>query len=419
MSAQREKVKNNPGIYKRGGRYSYTYTDPMGRQRYGSAATLAEARKLKAARSTDVARGEFRELSKLTVTAYARAWIDSYGGRTRRGINPDTLADYRKELGLDPDGELTGAGFLGFAGRLRMVEVTPADVRSYAAKLAARGLAHNTVRLALAPVRAMFATAVEDTTIRWNPTAGVRVNVGAVVEDEDGEDGEEAKALTRVQLDALFGELPVLWLPFFEVLAEYGLRCGEAIELRGKDVEVADGDVIGGLLRVRRRFYRGRVAPPKAGSKRDLRLEAGRARALRAIADDPDGLLFAAERGGRIQPSNLMSRVLKPAAVRAGIGEWVETEKGERAETWVGFHTFRHTCATLKIVEEGWSLEQVQVFLGHKSWQTTARYYAHLRSTDAPVPAPIRGVEGGQRVAKRRTETGRDRRVAFAGESAG
>jgi integrase len=32
----------------------------------------------------------------------------------------------------------------------------------------------------------------------------------------------------------------------------------------------------------------------------------------------------------------------------------------------------------------------VQVFLGHASYQTTARFYAHLRSTDAPVPAPIR-----------------------------
>jgi hypothetical protein len=44
----------------------------------------------------------------------------------------------------------------------------------------------------------------------------------------------------------------------------------------------------------------------------------------------------------------------------------------------------------LKIVEESWALEQVQVFLGYASYQTTARFYAHLRSTDAPVPAPIR-----------------------------
>jgi hypothetical protein len=107
--------------------------------------------------------------------------------RTRRGRpSLHTLADYRKPLGVDAYGELTGDGFLGFAGRLRMAEVEPQDVREYAAKLAARGLARNTVRLALAPVKAMFATALEDGVIRWNPAA-VRVNVGAVVDDLDDE----------------------------------------------------------------------------------------------------------------------------------------------------------------------------------------------------------------------------------------
>jgi integrase len=385
VSAPREKTRY-PGIYKRGGRYSYTYRDHRGAQRYGSAATLAEARTAKASKAADVARGEFREISKLTVAEYARKWSNRYGGRTKRGITPETLADYRKDLGLTEDGELNGGGFLAFAGRLRMVDVTPTDILDYAGVLAARGLARNTVRLALAPVKIIFACAVEDTTLRYNPAA-VRINVGVRVEDEEG---DEAKALTRDQLDALFAELPVEWLPFFELLAEYGLRFSEAVELRGRDVEVAGGDVIGGLLHLRRRYYKGRIAPPKAGSKRKLRLEPGRARALRDAGVDPEELLFVAEKGGRIEASNLMRRVLKPAAVRAGIGEWVETPRGKRAETWVGFHTFRHTCATLKILEEGWSLEQVQVFLGHASYQTTAKFYAHLKSTDAPVPAPIR-----------------------------
>jgi integrase len=101
-----------------------------------------------------------------------------------------------------------------------------------------------------------------------------------------------------------------------------------------------------------------------------------------------------------------MSRVLKPAAVRAGIGDWVETEDGgRRAGTWVGFHTFRHTCATLKMREERWSLKDVQLFLGHSNHATTERYYAHLEAQDAPAPAPIRG---GQQVASQPTEIGRD-----------
>jgi integrase len=109
-----------------------------------------------------------------------------------------------------------------------------------------------------------------------------------------------------------------------------------------------------------------------------------------AARGEPDALVFVNDDGSKIDASNLMARVLKPTAVRAGVGEWVETPKGKRAETWVGFHSFRHTCATLAIREAVWSLEQVQVFLGHSSRMTTDRYYAHLVSTDAPAPPPVR-----------------------------
>ena len=66
--------------------------------------------------------------------------------------------------------------------------------------------------------------------------------------------------------------------------------------------------------------------------------------------------------------------------MRAGVGEWVKTANGKpRAESWSAFHTFR---ATLAIREQGWSLEQVRVFLGYSSRMTTDRYYAH------PVSSP-------------------------------
>jgi hypothetical protein len=74
-SAKRVPVKNHPGIYRRGARYSFTYTDPTRAQRYGSAATLAQARKAKAARTADVALGEFRELSKVLVRDFAASWV--------------------------------------------------------------------------------------------------------------------------------------------------------------------------------------------------------------------------------------------------------------------------------------------------------------------------------------------------------
>ena len=140
------------------------YRDERGKKRWGSAATIAEARTAKAAAVADVARGEFRTRSKITFAEYASKWIASYGGRTRRGIGPETLADYRKALGLDENGEPTGTGAVAFFGRRRLVEIDPSDVKAYAAHVASsprrRGkgkLSPGTVRLQLAPVKALFA----------------------------------------------------------------------------------------------------------------------------------------------------------------------------------------------------------------------------------------------------------------------
>jgi integrase len=66
-------------------------------------------------------------------------------------------------------------------------------------------------------------------------------------------------------------------------------------------------------------------------------------RQRRARADD---LVFTSAKGLRIDPSNLMSRVLKPAAIEAGLGAWVGEGAHLRGDTWVGFHTFRHSAAT-------------------------------------------------------------------------
>jgi integrase len=108
--------------------------------------------------------------------------------------------------------------------------------------------------------------------------------------------------------------------------------------------------------------------------------------ALRKTSRAGDGdLVFTARRGGRISPPNLMTRTLKPAAVSVGLGEWVRTSRGRRAETWVGFHTFRHTCATV-LFRNGWNAVQVQRFLGHSDPGFTLRTYVHLLPEDLPDP---------------------------------
>jgi hypothetical protein len=157
------------GIYKRGGRYVVVFRDPAGRQRKRFARTFAEARDLKAKLRADIRRGEWREDERsgdLSFEQYAREWCDTYKGRTQRGVREHTLNDYRARLELDA---------IPFFGSRPLAGIGPRDVKKFIAHVESRGVSYNTVRLASAPVRALFATAFEDELITRNPTLGVRI----------------------------------------------------------------------------------------------------------------------------------------------------------------------------------------------------------------------------------------------------
>src|SRR5437588_10153522 len=109
---------------------------------------------------------------------------------------------------------------------------------------------------------------------------------------------------------------------------------------------------------------------------------------------ETDELVFTGARGARIDWANVGRRVLKPAAVKASLGEWVEGRNGPRAESWVHLHTFRHTAAT-RLFRGGWNAVQAQRFLGHSDPGFTLRTYVHLLAEDLPeVPfgnlAPVK-----------------------------
>ncbi len=368
-----------PSIYRRGGSYVVVFRDPGGRQRKRAAKTLAEARTLQSALRADVARGEYRPVFRLTFADYAAKWIDTYAGRTSRGIRQATRDGYRKRLEQDA---------IPFFGRMRLAEIQPTDLKAYVAKMAARGISKNTVRLGVAPVRALLATAVEEGLIRSNPAAGLRLFVEPAAATGEAEPDEDVKALTEEDLARFLAVLDSeetwrRWRLFFEFLSQTGLRVGEAIEIRWKDVDLGER-----TLEVRRRFYRGGIDRPKSRyGRRRIRLSEGTTRALWRLRKETraghEDLVFTTERGGRVDPSNLMSRVLKPAAVKAGLGEMVG--RPQRADSWVGFHTFRHTCATT-LFRRGWNAVQVQRWLGHHKPSFTLDTYVHLLEEDLPDP---------------------------------
>lgn len=388
MSAA-EQTTRHAGIFKRGSRYTARVHDRRGRIRRVSGQTIAEVKAKRAAFETDLARGEWREASRVTFAEYAADWLETYTGRTGRGIRPETLAEYRRTVEREA---------VPFFGRMPLAQVEPRDVRRYVAAVKGRGVAANTVRLAVAPVRALFATAVEDGILRVNPCVGIRL-AGKV----DGEDGRQVRALTAEESARLVDKTDDDWRLFIRLLLETGLRISEAVALTWADVDLGRKRV-----HVRRRLYRGSLAAPKSRhGRRDVPLSPELARLLWAhrgttrhsLDADP---VFASSTGGMLDPGNLTARVLKPAAKLAGV-------------EWAGFHTLRHTCAT-RLFELGLNAKQVQVWLGHHSPAFTMATYVHLLSDDLP-DSPF-DAQGGNAVGTQPTETGGEALEPEAAETA-
>lgn len=345
-----EKLKRNPGIYKRGSRYVVVWRH-KGRQHKSFHATLAEAREAKGQRQG----GDRRPVTRQSFEDYAVEWLDTYSGRTSRGLSKRTRESYRSAI--------VGRA-VPFFRRYKLAEVEPPDVRRFIGKLEADGLAPSSIRKEVAPLRALFATAFEDGVVRSNPTVGVRVNGRR----NDEEQEERAKALTREELGALLAELPEEWRLFFEFLSHTGLRISEAIGVQWADF--AGGEPA--VLKVRHQLARGeteRTRLKSEDSRRDIPLSPGMARRLwqrrKESAHRGDAHpMFGSTAGLPLREENVRRRVLKPAAKRAGV-------------EWVSYHTFRHTCASL-LFSNGRNVKQVQEWLGHSDPGFTMRTYIHL-----------------------------------------
>ena len=379
-----------PGIYRRGDRWAYEWTDTAGKRRRGSADTREDASARKAAAEAEATRGEFGEAgsrSRLTLAGYAlelyRAGSDGaqrgrYQGR-KGAIRDSTLKDYRRDV---------ERYWLPDLGSRPLAKITAPDIARVIAKLAAREghdyLADRTLRRLFAPFAALLATAVEEGHAPVNVARDVKLPSGRDrlrrFDADDQDDGDDpspgkARALTGDQLAAFLLVVDPRWRLLFELLAATGLRISEAVALRWGDLRL-DGDA---CVRVRRAYVRGAYGPPKSRhGYRDVPLGFELVRALRerrAGSEWPGDrdLVFPSLAGTVMDQGNLASRALKPAAEEAGV-------------PWAAFHAFRHYCASA-LIADGRNIVQVSRWLGHHSPSFTLDVYAHLM--DEGVGGPL------------------------------
>ena len=347
-----------PGVYRRGSKFVAVYR-AGGRQHKESADTLAEAQAIKLKRD-----GQARtERRGPTLNEFSLSWLERYAGSGHDSVRENTRREYRRLL--------IKFALRYFDREIRVGELDRAALQQFVDWLTSRPgrdgrLCDRSIANALTPLRLALDAAVAEGLLDANPAEQVvlpRRRAGRAWSMR------ERRYLTRAELVRLLEEVPAKWRPLFELLAATGLRISEAVGLRWSDL-VLEGDAP--YLQVRRAIVKGvTVAPKSRHGARLIPLAPELAAALRAHRPREaagDAFVFPGRDGGASDQGSLRRRVLVPAAARAGL-------------TGVGFHTLRHTCASM-LIESGLSPLRLQRWMGHHSPAFTLETYGHLIDGD-------------------------------------
>jgi integrase len=181
----------------------------------------------------------------------------------------------------------------------------------------------------------------------------------------------EKPSLSPAQVKAVADNMPENLRALIVLLYLTGLRIGEALALKWRDVDFEHSK-----LYVRRSVWHGREQTPK--SRRSIRAKhlldglnqvLGRHRKL-CISSQPEDYIFANGAGRSYDPDDLRRRVLYPAMKKAGVQR--------KVARGYGFHLFRHSAGS-QMHEVTGDLKQTQSFLGHSGIGITSDVYVHLR----------------------------------------
>ena len=374
-----------PGVYRRvdGEKKTVGYVaviEVAGRQRKKSARTYDEARRLKRGSESDRDRGLLQPNTAITFVRYLDEWVERYRGRGR-GFRENTREEYRRLIQTH--------AHRYFSKRLKLTDVTTYELARFVDWLAdedeqGKRLADSTIANIMMPLRSALATAVREGLIRHNPSQGLPLPRGE--KQGEGEDEGPIKVFSREQLAAILAMAPNQHRLLFGVLAGCGLRISEAIGLQRLHVILDESPP---EICIRRALVKGRIVPPKSRyGRRDICVAPPLAGELRRHLHDQRGaystaLVFTNRVGEPVDPNNLRRRILKPLVEEVGA-------------PWAGFHTFRHTFASLHL-SSGTNIVQLSRALGHHSPAFTLSRYTHLLPGETAPALELpkdRGAEG-------------------------
>ncbi|WP_382303936.1 tyrosine-type recombinase/integrase [Herbiconiux sp. UC225_62] len=220
-----------------------------------------------------------------------------------------------------------------------------------------------------ASLSSFFSWCVRERIIVDNPAKAARVPLGRAGE------AHEVYPFTVRELHEVYGKLKEesdRWADLALVLGLTGIRWGEAMALRVRDVQ----DLPYPAIRISRSGPDGQIIrnTTKGGKARTVPLAEELLPIFHAWKQDkgPDELLFANAAGNRTGGKNWTRRV-----------RWAKHARGRR------IHDLRHTAATIWL-SNGVDPKTVQTWLGHASMTLTVDLYSHFMGTDADIVAIAR-----------------------------
>ena len=183
---------------------------------------------------------------------------------------------------------------------------------------------------------------------------------------------------------AILNAVPPGWKRLFvRVLAETGMRPGEAAGLRREDFD-------GRILKVTQSVYNGRAQNPKTvNAVRAFAISRDVSDGLRAHIDSTDalqGFLFANSAGNPVCMRNFQKYVLDPALEKTGI-----KARAKARGLKVGAYPFRHGNIT-ELERRGVPLKTIQRRVGHSAGSdVTHLHYLHAVDADDLAAADMLG----------------------------
>nr|MBA3262665.1 site-specific integrase [Thermoleophilaceae bacterium] len=233
-------------------------------------------------------------------------------------------------------------------GRERLGEIKLPQLQRYVDRLAADGLAAQTIGLSVAPLRAIYARANRLGEVQVNPTRGLALPAPRP---------PQRRIATPAEIDRILEAVATGDRALWATAIYAGLRRGELFALRWEDVDLA-----GGVIHVRRGWdtIEGEIEPKSRHGRRRVPIPAVLRDYLveRRMASEGTYVFGGANRARK------MAERGTAAMAQAGIEP-------------LAIHDARHTYASLMIAA-GVNAKALSEFMGHATISITFDLYGHL-----------------------------------------